>query len=59
MHATSTGGFVFTRPDGSVIEPAPHVSAVTPADGEALKAMNRARGLDIDGDTLQTCTDRT
>ena len=59
VHATSSGGFVFTGLDGAVIEPAPDVTAETPADAEALRAMNRNNGLEIDERTIYNRCDES
>jgi len=51
--------FVFTRPDGRVVEPVPDAESAQSVDGISIEEVNRNCGLDIDAETGVTLWDGT
>jgi hypothetical protein len=51
--------FIFTRPDGRVVEPVPDTGSAQSIDGCSIEEINRDCGLDIDADAGVTLWDGT
>jgi len=59
VHPGPQNDFVFTRPDGRVVEPVPKNDSMQSIDGVSIETLNRACGLDIDATTGKTRWDGT
>ena len=59
VSAGPENGFVFTRPDGRVVEPIPKNDSLASIDGNSIETLNRKCGLDIDATTGITRWDGT
>ena len=59
VQSSATDGFVFTRPDGRVVDPVPNIDIAQFTDAESVARANRKCGLDIDADTGVTQWDGT